>query len=171
LYARDYDEADEYHERALAIDPAGIWANLFGPTVPIARNQLGRAEKLLTAALQLLPGESTLKSVEAMICAKRGEKRKAEQLLKHALRGGKPVLHTHHMIHNAAAAYAALGKPTQAVNLLRKAIATGLPNYPLFRDDPNLQPLHNQPAFARMMGDLKKQYGAFEKEFGQRVTV
>jgi hypothetical protein len=57
------------------------------------------------------------------------------------------------------------------VNLLRKAIATGLPNYPLFRDDPNLQPLHNQPAFARMMGDLKKQYGAFEKEFGQRVTV
>ena len=106
-----------------------------------------------------------------MIWAKRGEKRKAEQLLKRALTSGKPVLHTHHMIHNAAAAYAALGKPTQAVNLLRKAIATGLPNYPLFRDDPNLQPLHNQPAFARMMGDLKKQCRAFEKEFGQRAKV
>jgi hypothetical protein len=72
------------------------------------------------------------------------------------------------MIHNAAAVYGTIGKPVQAITLLRKAIATGLPNYPLFRDDPNLQPLHNQPAFTHVMLDLKKQCDAYQREFGQR---
>jgi len=156
LYAGNYKEADEYHERALAIDPANIWANLFFPIVGLSSNRLERAQEQLRAAFQVLPSEPTLKSVEALIWAKRGEKRKAEQLIRRALTGGKPVLHTHQMIHNAAAVYGVLGKPAQAITLSRKAIATGLPNYPLFRDDPNLQPLHNQPAFARMMGDLKE---------------
>jgi len=168
LYEGRYDESVEYHERALAIDPANIWANLFFPIVRLSNNRMERAEEQLHTAYQVLPGEPSLKSVEALIWAKRGERRKAEQLIRRVLSGGKPVLHTHHMIHNAAAVYGTIGKPVQAITLLRKAIATGLPNYPLFRDDPNLQPLHNQPAFTHVMRDLKKQCDAYQREFGQR---
>src|SRR5713226_4643861 len=75
----------------------------------------------LRAARNVLPDEPTLVSIEAMIWAHRGEKRKAEQAIQRALRGGKSLLHTHHMWHNAAAAYATIGKPAPAIALLRKA--------------------------------------------------
>ncbi|MFQ5778866.1 MAG: hypothetical protein ACE5IP_12750, partial [Terriglobia bacterium] len=66
-----------------------------------------------------------------------------------------------------AAAYAVIGKPTQAINLLRKASRTGLPNYPLFRDDPHFQSLRNHPQFVRLLADLKRQWEGYKREFGR----
>ena len=43
-------------------------------------------------------------------------------------------------------ATALAGKPARAVALLEKAASTGLPNYPVFRDDPHVRPLHNRAA-------------------------
>ena len=102
-----------------------------------------------------------------MLWAKRGEKRKAEQAVQRALRGAKPLLHLHHTLHHAAAAYAMIGKPIHAVTMLRKASLTGLPNYPAFRDDPHFRSLHNHSPFLRLMADLKRQWEAYRREFGR----
>jgi len=66
-----------------------------------------------------------------------------------------------------AAAYAVLGKPAQAIPLLRKASVTGLPNYPAFRDDPHLQSLRNHPQYLRLMGNLKGEWEGYKREFGR----
>jgi hypothetical protein len=116
----------------------------------------------------VVPGDSSLLSCEALLWAKRGEKRKAEQSLQRALRSTKTFLHTHHTWHNAAAAYAVIGKPGPAMALLRKASALGWPNYPVFRDDPHFQTLHNHPPFLRLMAALKKEWTAYQREFGRR---
>jgi hypothetical protein len=105
-----------------------------------------------------------LVAAEALLWAKRGDKRKAGRLIDKAMRG-KSLLHTHHMLHYAAAACAVIEKPAQAVALLRKAVATGLPNYPAFRDDPHLQPLHTHPQFLRLMNDLKREWTSYQREF------
>lgn len=167
MYKGDYEEAEEYHARALNLDPAHLWANIFYPTIPLYREQLDKAEEKIRAAFQVLPGDPWLVSCEALLWAKRGEPRKAERMLQRALRGGKPLLHTHHMWHTAAAAYAVIGKPAQAITLLRRASQGGLPCYPTFRDDPHFQSLHNHSQFLRLMADLKHEWEGYKKEFGQ----
>lgn len=72
-------------------------------------------------------------------------------------------------LHNLAAAYATLEKPAQAISLLRKTSGIGLPNYPLFRDDPHFQALHNYPPFLRLMAGLKREWEGYRHEFGAQA--
>ena len=99
--------------------------------------------------------------------AKRGEPRKAEQATRKALRVGKSVLHTHHMWHAAAATYATIGKKELAVPLLARAAKTGLPNYPVFRDDPHFKAMHTYVPFQRLLAKIKKETESYQREFGK----
>jgi non-specific serine/threonine protein kinase len=165
MYRHHYAEADEYHARALAIDATHNWTNLFYPVIPLYRGALDDAEQKLAAARAVQPQDSWLNSCEALLWAKRGDIRKAKQMLSRALRGKQPLFHTHHMWHTAAAAYALLEKPSQALSLLEKAAAFGLPNYTLFRDDPHFQSLHDSQRFKALMAKLKRERRAFDKDF------
>lgn len=167
LYKGNYEEAEEYHTRALTIDPANLWANLFAPTVPLYTQQPERAAEKIRVSMQVVPGDPLLTSCEALLWAKRGERRKAEQAIQRALRGGKSLSHSHHTLHNAAAAYATIGKPAQAISLLRKASTIGLPNYPVFRDDPHFASLRNHRPYLRLLADLKREYEKYQREFGR----
>jgi hypothetical protein len=75
------------------------------------------------------------------------------------------------MLHHAAATCAVLEKPAQAVTLLRKAARIGLPNYPLFRDEPHFRPLQNYAPFLRLMTVLRKEWTGYRKEFGTSSSV
>ena len=44
-------------------------------------------------------------------------------------------------------------------------IACGLPNYPAFRDDAFLPPLHNSAPFLGLMPDLKRKWTGYRREF------
>ncbi len=165
-YMGEYEEAREYYSRALAIDRTNLWGNLFASTVPLYTGELEAADQAIRTAQQVLPGDQMLAACEGLLWARRGEKRKAEQALRRALKVGKSVLHTHHLWHVVAAAYATLGKPVEAVALLKRAGGFGLPNYPAFRDDPMLQPLHDHPQFLRLMANLKKEWTSYQRDFG-----
>jgi DNA-binding winged helix-turn-helix (wHTH) protein/Tfp pilus assembly protein PilF len=167
MYRWDYDEAEEYHLRAFHADPTNIWGHLFYPTVALYRGQLEEAGERIGVARQLLPDDSWLQSCEALLWAKRGEIGKAEELAHGALRGGKPLLHTHHLFHTAAAVDALLGNPARAIALLRKASGTGLPNYPLFHEDPHFHSLRERPEFLRLMAELKREWEGYRQEFGR----
>lgn len=167
-YERKEEEAEAYYSRALAVDPHNVWANLFAPTVALYSDQPERAAEKIRAASDVFPHEPLLASCQALLWVQRGENHKAEHAIRRALKPGKSLFHTHHTWHNAAAAYAAIGKPAQAVALLRRAGRFGLPNYPAFRDDPYLSSLHNYPPFLRLMADLKREWTAYQREFGRR---
>jgi tetratricopeptide (TPR) repeat protein len=169
-YSGNYELAEEYAARAISADPAGIFVNALSQSHLLMAGQLERAAARIESVSQKFPGDSSVLASESLLWALRGEKRKAGVSLAKALRpGGKTMLHSHHMWHTAAAAYAVLGKPAPAISLLRKCIALGLPNYPAFRDDPHLQSLHNHGPFIRMMDGLKREWKEYRREFG-RVT-
>ncbi len=161
-----YDEADAYFSRTLSVDPRGTWGNHWAPTAPLYGGHLDRAEKKIRACSQIFPGESMLASCDALLWAKRGEPRKAEAAIQRALRG-KSLIHTHHIWHMLAAAYAVLGKPSEATKLLQRARHMGLPNYPLFRNDPHFQSLRNYSPFPRLMRGLKIELESYKREFGR----
>jgi len=166
LYLCDYAEAEEFQVRALRIDPANLWGNGFWPTALLYANRLPEAEEKIRMARQVLQDDPWLVSCEALLWAKRGERRKAEALLRRSLRPVKTFLHTHHLWHNAAAAYALIDKPAAAVSLLQRASAFGLPNFPAFRDDPHFQVLQTYAPFRILLAKLKREWTGYEKEFG-----
>ena len=169
LYEGQYDEARDWHSRALSIDRASLWANLLSPAAPLYAGQLEKAADAIRSAAQVLPKDPLLSSYEALLCAKRGERRKAEQLIQKATQGGGSLLHTHHMMHTVAAAYGVLGKPQPALTWLRKASSNGLPLYPVYRDDPHFECMRRQPQFLRFMANLKKQWTSYQRDFGSTV--
>jgi predicted Zn-dependent protease len=170
LYRHHYEEADAYHARALAMDAAHIWTNVFYPVIPLYRGALADAERKIAAARQLQGDDPWLRSCEALLWAKRGEAAKAEQLLATALRR-KPLFHTHHMWHTAAATYATLGKHPRALSLLVRAAAFGLPNFTLFRDDPHFGPLQALPGFQQLLVRLQRQRRAFAARHDERTAL
>jgi tetratricopeptide (TPR) repeat protein len=166
LYRCDYQEAEEFQARALRLDPANIWANGLSPTALLYAGKFADAEKRIHTANQVLGEDPWLVSCEALLWAKRGEVRKAEALSRKALRPVKTFLHTHHLWHNVAAAYAVIGKPALALALLRKASNQGLPNYPAFRDDPHFQSLQKYTPFVGLLRKLQHEWKSYSQEFG-----
>jgi hypothetical protein len=51
--------------------------------------------------------------------------------------------------------------------LLRKASGTGLPNYPVFREDPHFHSLRKRPEFLSLMTELKREWEGYRQEFGR----
>ncbi|MGH9711953.1 MAG: protein kinase domain-containing protein [Candidatus Acidiferrales bacterium] len=162
----NYESAEQYFKRALSLDRASLWANLFSPMVPLYGRNPEDAINMIKAAQCFFPGDALLTSWEGLLWAKRGEPRKAEQYVKKALKVGKSVLHTHHTWHAAAATYAAIGKPELAVPLLAQAGRTGLPNYPVFRDDPHFQSMHKYTPYLRLLAKIRKETESYRREFG-----
>ena len=70
------------------------------------------------------------------------------------------------MMHTVAAAYGVLGKPQLALTWLRKASINGLPVYPVYCNDPHFESMRSQPQFVRFMVHLKKEWTAYNRDFG-----
>ena len=71
--------------------------------------------------------------------------------------------HFHHAQFSIACAYARLGRKADAVEWLRRAADNGMPNYPLFRNDPNLRGLQGDAGYERLMTALERQFVAYGK--------
>ena len=166
-YAWRWEQAREYQERALGVDPANLWVRMFYPTTELYTGRLEQAERAIRTAREVLADDPWLTVCDGMLLAKRGEHKKAEQALARALRSaGKTMLHTHHMWHTAAATYAILGKQRPAISWLDKAAAAGLPNYNLFRDDPHFASLKNNQRYVALLTRLRREFLGYEREFG-----
>jgi TolB-like protein len=164
-YRNEFDAALDYFARAITADPSHLWAHLFRPTVLIYRQDFALAEEKLRSARQLAGNDPMLESAEALLWAVRGEKRKAAQLAQRALRHNGVLTYTHHAWHTVAATFAQIGRPKEALSVLRKTAHTGLPDYPLFRDDPFLAPLRKERAFLQLMTQLKGIWDGYRREF------
>jgi serine/threonine protein kinase/tetratricopeptide (TPR) repeat protein len=166
LYSWDYDTAYKYHLRALATDPSHFYAAMFFPAVPLYSGDLNDAEDKIKFARQIAPEDSLVSSWEALLFAKRGDVKRAGAAARRAARSKRLFTYSHHAAHTLAAAYAILGKTDSALIWLRRAIETGFPDYPVFRDDPHLTSLRELSEFRRFLSTLKRKWIAFNHEFG-----
>src|SRR5256712_4805255 len=99
-----------------------------------------------------------LTSARALLRAKRGDVRGAEADIRGAEAIGAGYIHFHHTASRIASAYALLGRPGPAVVWLRRAAEDGLPCYPCFATDPDLDGIRHDPGFIAFMQDLKTQW-------------
>jgi tetratricopeptide (TPR) repeat protein len=122
---------------------------------------LGRREEALAYVATLEEKYSTSEDVfstRALLLAGMGQRQQAESEIRLAVQRGEGKSHFHHAQYNIALAYAVLGKRAQALRWLRRSAEEGFPCYPLFKDDPHLASLRDDPEFRTFMEDLRKQW-------------
>jgi len=131
----------------------------------VVLNGLGRpAEGLAVLDAAETPGASTNADREAargLLYATLGRPREALRHLQAAAARPGSQSHFHHAQFTIACAYARLGGKGDAVQWLERAADNGMPNYPLFRDDPNLQALRGDPGYEALMTKLRQQFEAY----------
>jgi adenylate cyclase len=162
------EEAQDQLSRAFAIDPTSFYTHLFQPATHLYRNDLVAAEHALATARQVVGEDAVLDASEALLWAKRGEPQQTDELLSRASRDRPSLMHTHHVLHWAAAAQALLGREDEAARTLREATATGFPNYPAFRDDPHFAACRDTPAMKQLLSELENEWKSFRQEFGRQ---
>jgi TolB-like protein/Tfp pilus assembly protein PilF len=97
-------------------------------------------------------------SVAAMLAAADGDQKRAEDMIRGSQEKGRGFIHFHHSAYNIASAYALMKKPAEALKWLQLAADDGLPCYPLFERDPNLDNLRQVPQFIEFMAKQKAQW-------------
>ena len=102
-------------------------------------------------------------SMQAILAADAGDAVGAEVKIRAAVEHGKGYRHFHHTEYNVATAYALLGKPSQALQWLQAAADDGLPCYPLFQSDPNLDRIRRDVRFVAFLAKQKQQWEAFRR--------
>ncbi len=168
FYAGCYDEAQEHLDRALKSNAALGVIRWLSSVIRIYRGEFAKAEDELRVARQVEGDQAIFDSNEALLWAKRGEQEKAQQALARALQDKPSIGHDHHRWHHAAAVYAVLGRPDQAIEQIRRASQTGFPCYPTFQNDPHFASLHAEPEWKTLTADLEREDAEFRSEFGQR---
>ena len=132
-------------------------------------NYLGRGAEALvmldTAARAGRAGrQGDFDAARAVIYATRGEKSAALDAIAKSLRAGQGASHFHHAAYSIAESYALLGDADKALEFLRRTAASGMPCYPLFRDDPHLRSLARDPRFVQFMKETRLRWEDLAKK-------
>jgi eukaryotic-like serine/threonine-protein kinase len=100
-------------------------------------------------------------AARALLYAAQGREKESLASLEAAMAPTVGRSHFHHAQFSIACAYARLGRKADAVEWLRRTAENGMPNYPLFRNDPNLRGLQGDPGYERLMATLERQFVAY----------
>ena len=126
---------------------------------------LSEADEIVEHYLEKFPQDEggSFTSVKAVLLAKRGKAKEAEDAIERALQIGRGFGHFHHSAHNIASAHAAMNRPEETVKWLEHASDGGFPNLPYFEIDPNLNNVHRHPNFVKFVAKLRPQWERFKK--------
>jgi serine/threonine protein kinase/tetratricopeptide (TPR) repeat protein len=91
----------------------------------------------------------------ALIDAMERKDAAADEKIRRSFEAGHGNTQFHHAAFLLAAACAEMGRTNDAVRYLDIAANTGMPNYPLFRDNPSMRKLHGKPAYEAFMQALQ----------------
>jgi len=100
-------------------------------------------------------------AARALLYAALGREQESLASIQTAIKRNNSRSHFHHAQFSIASAYARLGRTTDAVEWLRRTAENGMPNYPLFRNDPNLRGLQGDAGYERLMTTLERQFVAY----------
>ncbi len=135
------------------------WAN----EEAVVLGALGRPSEGLAVLDSARSGESGVSpaatadfaAARALLLAIQGKEAPALEQIRLAISRANTRSHFHHAQFSIACAYARMGRKADAVQWLRKTAENGMPNYPLFRNDPNLKILQGDAEYERLMGSLR----------------
>jgi serine/threonine protein kinase len=164
LYSGEFDLAEQAAEAWIREKPGSTYARWFHPQPPLMTGDLDLAERRLAAAVDQLPHEPLIISLQGMLHARRNHAELALQCTRRALDSPRSFGHTHHTYYQIACTYAVLRETDKALAWLERSAETGFPCWAFFRVDPHLESLRDEPRFRRLVTDLEREYTALKIE-------
>ena len=139
--------------------------------LPMSLLSTGRYDEARAGAEALLredPSHHNAVAIRELVAVVSKERPADEAAIARALESGRLKRDYHHTLYAIACLRAAQGDVKAAVDLLRRTVATGMPDRTLFLADPLLANVRTRPEFKAFDGELEPLYRRYEREVGAR---
>lgn len=154
----EYDLARAEIEAWRAESPANKYPLYFSVLLTFSTGDWKEARRALDQAVEILPEEPLILSLQALYFARTGKSKRALEFVSAACASPKSFGHAHHNDYQIACVHAVLGRPAAAFEWLERSVATGFACWPYFLNDPCLENLRNLPAFEALITSLQSRY-------------
>jgi DNA-binding winged helix-turn-helix (wHTH) protein/tetratricopeptide (TPR) repeat protein len=158
MWNREYDRAREEIAAWREENPGNKYPVYFAPQPAMMTAKWKEARALLDQALERLPEEPLIISLEGVFHALTGKTQAALECLARACAIPKTFGHAHHSYYQFACILALLGKSEAAFEWLERSVSTGFACWPFFLKDPCLENLRGRSEFEVLVGALQGKY-------------
>ena len=158
VWNREYEAAREQIAAWRAESPENKYAVYFAPQPAMMTGHLKEASVLMEQAVELLPEEPMIASLQGVYYALAGKDEKAIECLNKACTIPKTFGHAHHSYYQIACILALLERPEAAFEWLERSVATGFACWPYFLKDPWIENLRELPEFDVLVSSLQAKY-------------
>jgi DNA-binding winged helix-turn-helix (wHTH) protein/tetratricopeptide (TPR) repeat protein len=158
VWNHEYDLAHEEVQAWCAENPENKYPVYFAIQLALLTGDLKEARALLDEAVQLLPEEPLIVSLEGVYYASTGLAGKALDCLTTACASPKSFGHAHHSYYQIACILAMLERRQAAFEWLERSVSSGFACWPFFLKDPHLKNLRDLAEFDVLVSSLQAKY-------------
>jgi DNA-binding winged helix-turn-helix (wHTH) protein/tetratricopeptide (TPR) repeat protein len=158
VWNQEYDLAREEIEAWRAESPENKYPIYFALQMALMTGDLKEAKTLLDAAVQFLPEEPLIVSLEGVYYASTGLAGKALDCVTTACANPRSFGHAHHSYYQIACTLALLGRREAAFEWLERSVSNGFACWPFFLKDPCLKNLRELSGFEVLVSSLRAKY-------------
>ena len=158
VWNQEYDSAREEIEAWRAENPENKYPVYFAVQLALMTGDLTEAKTLLDEAVQLLPEEPLIVSLQGAYYASTGLAGKALDCLTTACAIPKSFGHAHHSYYQIACILAMLERRQAAFEWLERSVSSGFACWPFFLKDPHLKNVRELSEFDVLVSSLQAKY-------------
>ncbi len=158
VWSREYELAREAIQAWRAESPRNKYAIYFAPQPAMMTEDWKEAKALLDEALQLLPEEPLIISLQGVLYALTGRDEQALDCMTRDCASAKSFGHAHHTYYQIACILALIGRLETAFEWLERSVGSGFACWPFFLKDRCLQRLRRLPEFELLVSSLQGKY-------------
>jgi DNA-binding winged helix-turn-helix (wHTH) protein/tetratricopeptide (TPR) repeat protein len=158
LWNQESDLAREEIQAWRAENPGNKYPVYYAPQLAMMTGDLKEAKILLDEAVQLLPEEPLIVSLQGVFYALTGKDARAFDCVTHACASPKSFGHAHHSYYQIACILSLLGQREDAFEWLERSVSNGFACWPFFLKDPYLKNLRDLPGFEVLLSSLQAKY-------------
>jgi DNA-binding winged helix-turn-helix (wHTH) protein/tetratricopeptide (TPR) repeat protein len=158
VWGQEYDLARQQIRVWRSESPGNKYPLYFAPYPAMMTGDWKEANRLMEEALQLVPNEPLVVSLQGLLHALMGNQDAAIECVTRACSSPKSFGHAHHTYYQIAATLALTGRRETAFEWLERSVSTGFACWPYFLKDPSLASLRRLPEFELLISALQAKY-------------
>jgi DNA-binding winged helix-turn-helix (wHTH) protein/tetratricopeptide (TPR) repeat protein len=158
VWGQEYDLARQQIQIWRAESPGNKYPLYFAPYPAMMTGDWKEANRLMEEALQLVPNEPLIVSLQGLLHALMGNQDAAIECVTRACSSPKSFGHAHHTYYQIAGTLALTGRRETAFEWLERSVSTGFACWPYFLKDPSLASLRTLPEFELLISALQAKY-------------
>ena len=158
VWSQEYDLARQQIQVWRADSPSNKYQLYFAPFPAMMTGDWKEANRLMEEALQLVPNDPLVVSLQGLLHALMGNQDAAIECVTRACSSPRSFGHAHHTYYQIAATLALTGRRETAFEWLERSVSTGFACWPYFLKDPSLASLRSLPEFELLVSALQAKY-------------